>query len=204
MTSERQARVDAVLDNRQNNITLILENVSDPHNVSAVMRTADSMGISEIYVLNTVLSTHKRWGLQSSSSAAKWIQAHQFDNFEQCIAAVKKKYNKIYTTHLAVGAKSIYETDFTESVALVFGNEASGLTKEMLAISDGNILIPQVGMIKSLNISVACAVTIYEAYRQKLLAGHYAHRSLSETETNQLMEFWDREDWKMRLPKKER
>jgi tRNA (guanosine-2'-O-)-methyltransferase len=68
-------------------------------------------------------------------------------------------------------------------------------------VSDGNILILQVGMIKSLNISVACAVTIYEAYRQKLQAGHYAQRTLSETETTDLMAFWDRDDWKMRLPR---
>jgi tRNA (guanosine-2'-O-)-methyltransferase len=196
MTEEREKRVEAVLDKRQNNITLILENVSDPHNVSAVMRTADSMGISEIYVLNTVMSTHKRWGLQSSSSAAKWVLANQFTNLEECIGAVKKKYAKIYTTHLDTGSKSIYDTDFTESCALVFGNEASGLTTEMLAISDGNILIPQVGMIKSLNISVACAVTIYEAYRQKLQAGHYEQRSLKNSEIDMLTAFWNRRHWK--------
>jgi len=83
----------------------------------------------------------------------------------------KKKYDKIYTTHLSKTAKSLYEIDLTEKVALVFGNEHTGVSEEICAMADGNFIIPQVGIIQSLNISVACAITIYEAFRQKILQG---------------------------------
>jgi len=73
---------------------------------------------------------------------------------------------------------------------LIFGNEHSGVSEEIGQLADGNFIIPQVGIIKSLNISVACAVTIYEAHRQKLLAGHYDQRSLGETKYNTLLKEW--------------
>jgi len=93
---------------------------------------------------------------------------HQFNSIEACIPVLKAKYQKIYTTHLSADAVDLYEVDFAkESIALVFGNEHDGVSEEMIQHADGNIIIPQVGMIKSLNISVACAISIYEAYRQK-------------------------------------
>ncbi len=191
MTEERAAKINGVLDKRQNDITVIMENVKDPHNIAAVMRTCDAIGISEIYVLNTTLNTHKRFGTRSSSSAQKWMKTNQYTNLDECLAAVRSKYNRILATHLNAEAKSIYETDFTQSVALVFGNEKLGVSNELLAQCDGNLLIPQVGMISSLNISVACAVTIYEAFRQKNLAKHYDQRKLDLAEVNALTDFWN-------------
>ena len=86
---------------------------------------------------------------------------------------MRQRFDKIYTTHLSKDATGLYELDFTQKVALVFGNEHGGLSEETIALADGNFLIPQVGIIKSLNISVACAVSVYEAFRQKRDAGHY-------------------------------
>ncbi len=191
MTEKRAAKINGVLDKRQNDITVIMENVKDPHNIAAVMRTCDAIGISEIYVLNTTLNTHKRFGTRSSSSAQKWMKTNQYTNLDECLAAVRSKYNRILATHLNAEAKSIYETDFTQSVALVFGNEKLGVSNELLEQCDGNLLIPQVGMISSLNISVACAVTIYEAFRQKNLAKHYDQRKLDLAEVNALTDFWN-------------
>lgn len=190
MTPERFAKLTAVLNKRQPDITVVLENVFDPHNISAVMRSCDAVGVQEIYVLNTKIPRHKKWGAKSSSSAAKWLTVHQFDDVRSCIDAIRSKYQKIYTTHLSSDAKSLHEVDFTESIALVFGNEHSGVTDELLAVADGNFVIPQVGIIQSLNISVACAVTLYEAYRQKQLAGHYITPRLQEDMRTQLNREW--------------
>jgi tRNA (guanosine-2'-O-)-methyltransferase len=190
MTPERNARLTAVLNKRQPDLTVVLENVEDPHNISAVMRTCDAVGIQEIFVLTTKIPRHKKWGAKSSSSAAKWLTIHQFDNNEACFAELRKKYSKIFTTHLSSDAVNMHQIDFTQSVALVFGNEHSGVTDEVRALADGNFIIPQVGIIQSLNISVACAVTIYEAMRQKTLAGHYAEPRLPPTQWQRLRDEW--------------
>jgi tRNA (guanosine-2'-O-)-methyltransferase len=102
----------------------------------------------------------------------------------------KKKYSKILTTHLSSDAIELHQIDFTESIALVFGNEHSGVSDEIRALANGNFIIPQVGIIQSLNISVACAVTLYEAYRQKHVAGHYNKPGLPPDYYQSLLTNW--------------
>jgi tRNA (guanosine-2'-O-)-methyltransferase len=190
MTPERRQRLLSVLNKRQPDVTVVLENVFDPHNISAVMRTCDAVGIQEVYVLTNKIPRHKKWGARSSSSAAKWLTVHQFDDASECFAALRKKYEKIYTTHLSSDAVSLYDIKFTGSVALVFGNEHTGVSEEIRNMADGNFLIPQMGIIQSLNISVACAVSIYEALRQKTNAGHYEHQRLDDATFNTLLQEW--------------
>jgi tRNA (guanosine-2'-O-)-methyltransferase len=194
MTPERQARLVDVLNKRQHDITVVLENVFDPHNISAVMRTCDAVWIQEIYVLNTRIPPHKKWGPKSSSSAAKWLTIHQFNNAKDCFAALRNRYDIILTTHLTGDAVDLHSIDFTRPMALVFGNEHDGVAKEIRDLSDGNFIIPQVGIIKSLNISVACAVTLYEAFRQKNNAGHYDSRRLKGEEFESLLKKWGLEN----------
>ena len=190
MTPEREKRLKDVLNNRQSDLTVVLENVFDPHNISAVMRTCDAVGIQDIYVLNTKISKHKKWGARSSSSAAKWLTVHQFSDAAHCFEELRKKYKLILTTNLTASAKPLYEIDFTVSVALVFGNEHDGVSPEICDLADGNFIIPQVGMIRSLNISVACAVTLYEAFRQKQAASHFANVKLPEETYQDLWKTW--------------
>lgn len=190
MTPERHQRLTSVLNKRQHDLTVVLENVFDPHNISAVMRTCDAVGIQEIYVLTNKIPRHKKWGSRSSSSAAKWLTVHQFTDAEACFKQLRERYSKIYTTHLSSDAVGMHQIDFTQSTALVFGNEHAGVSEEFRAIADGNFIIPQVGIIQSLNISVACAVTIYEAFRQKNLAGHYDQPRLPESMRTQLLDTW--------------
>ncbi|MEI6945753.1 RNA methyltransferase [Paraflavisolibacter sp. H34] len=190
MTEERRSRLEAVLSKRQNDLTVVLENVFDPHNISAIMRSCDAVGVQEIYVLNTRIPFHKKWGFQSSRSADKWITAHQFGHVEECFAALREKYSRVLATHLSQDAVNLYETDLTQPMALVFGNEQYGVSEEVRALTDGSLVIPQVGMIKSLNVSVACAVTLYEAFRQKQLAGHYKKPKLSAEELIILSQQW--------------
>jgi tRNA (guanosine-2'-O-)-methyltransferase len=194
MTPERREKLQTVLSKRQNDITIVLENVFDPHNISAVMRTCDAVGVQELYVLNTKIPRHKKWGAKSSSSAAKWLTVYQFENAEECFSELRKKYSKILTTHLSSDALNLYEIDLTQPVALVFGNEHSGVSEEIRNLADGNFIIPQAGIIRSLNISVACAVTLYEAYRQKTLAGHYDKAKLNGEVLKDLMDKWGYEE----------
>ncbi len=190
MTPERKNKLLSVLGKRQGNLTVVLENVFDPHNVSAVMRTCDSVGIQDVYTLNNKIPPHKKWGFKSSSSANRWITVHQFVDAEECFAHLRTKYDRILTTHLSDDAVSLYDIDLTESIALVFGNEHKGVSDEFIAMADGNFMIPQHGIIQSLNISVACAVSVYEAYRQKSIAGHYLQPSLPTGTINTLLNEW--------------
>lgn len=190
MTPERKKRLISVLDKRQANLSIVLENVVDPHNISAVMRTADAVGVQDIYILNTKIPRHKKWGAKSSSSAAKWLTVHQYEDAKECFSSLRNRYSTILTTHLGSDAVSLHSIDFTTSIALVFGNEHSGVSDEIREMADGNFVIPQAGIIRSLNISVACAVTLYEAYRQKVNAGHYNRPGLDNVRYNELLQEW--------------
>lgn len=190
MTSERKSRIQRVLNHRQNDLTVVLENVFDPHNISAAMRSCDAVGIQEIYVLNTKIPRHQKWGSRSSSSAAKWLTIHQFEEAGECFEQLRKRYSRILTTHLSSDAVSLYQLDLTQSTALIFGNEHAGISDEIRSLADGNFIIPQVGMIQSLNISVACAISVYEAFRQKTDAGHYQQQKLSTSDYQALSNQW--------------
>lgn len=190
MTPERRQRLLAILERRQCSLTVVMENVCDPHNISAVMRTCDAVGIQEVYILNTLIPSHKKWGKKSSSSASKWLTIHQFTDMDRCLEQLRTQYDALYTTRLTDGAVPLYDMDLTGSMALVFGNEKDGVSAEMSARADGNFVIPQVGMIRSLNISVACAVTLYEAFRQKSAAGHYQQSLLSPQKKAQIAQKW--------------
>ena len=178
MLPKRLAKFTQVVADRQPDLTVVLENVHDPHNIGAVLRTCESVGIKEIYVLFTeeqLDGNNIRMGKKTSAGSRKWVDVHLYRDTEACFAAIKKKYKKIWSTHLAEDSVGLYELDLSESVALMFGNERDGLSKEALSYSDGNFIIPQVGMVQSLNISVACAVTLYEASRQRHAKGYYGN-----------------------------
>jgi len=176
MNPKRAEKFRAVANRRQHNFTVILENVHDTHNIGAVMRTCDSIGIHEIFALYTRPQNNKATltlGKRTSGGTRKWIDVHFYHDLEACFEHVRSRYDKIYSTHLSDDAVSLYDLDLTKSVALLFGNEHIGVTPEALAKVDGNFSIPQVGMVQSLNISVACAVSLYEGFRQRQAAGLY-------------------------------
>ena len=190
MTPERKIKIEQVLSRRQPDLTLVFENVHDPHNIAAVMRTCDAVGVQDIYILNTKGEQTKRFGKKSSASAAGWLKIHHFDKVADCFDAVKANYENIYATHLGEQAVSLYEMDLTQSIALVFGNEHSGVSEDALQYCDGNFIIPQVGMVQSLNISVACAVSLYEAFRQRNEKGFYDETKLPPKRYKDLAKGW--------------
>src|ERR1043165_5265267 len=131
MTPERHNRLTSVLNKRQPDLTVVLENVFDPHNVSAVIRTCDAVGIQDVFILNNRIPPHKKWGYRSSSTAAEWLTIHQFTEAEKCFEEIRKHYRKIYTTRLGDNAVDIFKLDLTEPVALVFGNETFGVSEDI-------------------------------------------------------------------------
>lgn len=190
MTPERYKRLTSVLNKRQPDLTVVLENVFDPHNISAVMRTCDAVGIQDVYILNNRIPPHKKWGYRSSSTANEWLTIHQFTDVNECFDTLRKQYSKIYATHFTDNAITLHELNLTEPVAFVFGNERDGVSEQIANLVDGDFIIPQVGIIKSLNISVACAVTLYEAFRQKTIAGHYLQPRLEGDQLSSLNTEW--------------
>lgn len=193
ITPSREAKIRAALSKKQPTLTLVLENVHDPHNISAVLRSCDAVGIVDICLVYYGGQEFPELGKKSSASARKWIDLRVFSTVHDCFAALRSEGRAIYTTHLGQDSASLYELNLIKPVALVFGNEHSGVSDEAVQLADGNFLIPQVGMIQSLNISVACAVSVYEAYRQREAAGMYGAVQFGEAEFAAKLE-----DWKQR------
>jgi tRNA (guanosine-2'-O-)-methyltransferase len=190
MTPERIEKLKAVLQLRQPDLTVVLENVFDPHNLAAVMRTCDAVGIREVFAITDRIPERKNWGYRSSRSANKWVQLHAFTEREPCMAQVRSRYGQVLGSCLTEDAIDLYQADLTGSLALVFGNEKYGISDEMKKACDGFFRIPMLGMIPSLNISVACGITLYEAYRQKSAAGHYQSARLDASAQAGIMAHW--------------
>lgn len=189
-TEERISKVRSVLAKRQSDLTVVLENINDPHNISAALRSCDATGVNEVELIYHGLQKMPKLGKKSSASAKKWVDVSTNDSVDNCFKKLRSKNRKIYTTNLSEEARSIYEIDLTENIAIVFGNEHDGVSKKATDQADGNIFIPQVGMIQSLNISVAVAVTMYEVFRQRMKAGMYDNPSFEVSLLDELTKNW--------------
>lgn len=190
ITPERAAKLQAVLEQRQSTLTVVFENVHDPHNVSAVIRSCDAVGVLETHGVYHGRETFPKLGAKSSASARKWVDMQLHTDVAACLGALRDRGFRIYTTHMSSDAVSLYDLDLTKPTALVFGNEHAGVSGEARALADGNFIIPQVGVVQSLNISVACAVSLYEALRQRMLQGMYAQRQLDDASFMSTLHDW--------------
>ena len=191
LTEKRLNKFKAVAKARQNTLHLVLENVHDPHNVSAVLRTCDAAGIPSVSLLY-YLEKFPRIGKKSSASAVKWIEKEKYTDIKQCYDSLREKGFKIFATSLTEESKSLYDVNLSAKCAIVLGNEHRGVSDEAAKLADENIFIPMFGMVQSLNISVAAAVIIYEALRQRLAKGMYDESTLSKIELDLLIDKWCR------------
>ncbi len=176
IAENRKKRFTEVASFRQPDLTVLLENVHDPHNIGAVIRSCDSVGIDEIYILYTDPKLIERGFKQShgtSTGIHNWVMVQYFTELENCVEQIKAKYKRLVGRLIHQSSKSLYDTDLASSLAIAFGNEKDGISKELAEKLDDNLVIPQVGFAQSLNISVACAVTLYEAFRQRKILGKY-------------------------------
>jgi tRNA (guanosine-2'-O-)-methyltransferase len=188
-TDERLKKITDTLLSRQISLRVVMENIHDPHNVSAVFRTCDAVGVPKISLLYTCES-FPRISKTSSSSANKWIDVEKYDKTEICFEQLRKEGYKVYASMLNKKSLDLYSIDLTQKVALVFGNEKRGVSKESEKLADETFYIPMRGMIQSLNVSVAAAVSLYEAQRQRASKGMYEKSELSAEEIDNLIEKW--------------
>ncbi|MBX2816309.1 MAG: RNA methyltransferase [Saprospiraceae bacterium] len=177
MTPERQERLRKVASQRQLDVTVLLENVHDPHNISAILRSCDAIGIPKIYLLNTDPRLQDdgvhQLSHRSSAGTTKWIEVVIFESISEAVSVLKSTYQRLLCAALVAESDDLYALDLTQSAAFVFGNEHEGVSSELQSHCTGSFIIPQVGMVQSLNVSVACAVSLYECYRQRADQGKY-------------------------------
>lgn len=167
MTGRRREKLERVIAARRPDLTVVLEGIHDPHNVSAILRSADAVGVHGVHLVYPA-GKFPKLGKKSSASAAKWVRRTKHRSVAECYAALRASGFRILATRLSDGAVPLHDLDLTGRTALVFGNEHLGVSDEAAESADLNFRIPMIGMIESLNVSVACAVTLYEAFRQRL------------------------------------
>ncbi|MDP9473304.1 MAG: RNA methyltransferase [Chloroflexota bacterium] len=169
----------------------MLEDVHDQHNASAVLRSCDAVGVVSVHlVYRNETPPEQAFARTTSASAAKWVETIRHDSIEACYAALRAQGCTVLATAVGAESQNLYDVDLCRPTALVFGNEMRGLTDEAIASADGSIVIPMMGMVQSLNISVACAVVLYESLRQRRAGGHYDSAKLDTEARERMTEAW--------------
>ncbi|HEX3723319.1 MAG TPA: RNA methyltransferase, partial [Nitrolancea sp.] len=159
ITERRRSRMIEVLEQRQPDLTVVIENVHDPHNISAVLRSCDAVGIATVHLVYTI-EERPRLNRVVSGGALRWLEIADHPSIESCFETLRCQGFTIYATHLDENRLELFDLDLTRPTALVFGNEKRGVSPEAVEAADATMVIPMMGMVQSLNISVACAVTL--------------------------------------------
>ncbi len=171
-TPARRARIEHVLQKRQPDLTLVLANIHDPHNVSAIYRSCDAFGVPEVHLYYTD-TAFPALGRRTSASARKWVDTVRHNNKDSLINTLHDKGMRILVTSCTDKARPLRAWNLAEPTAIIMGNEHSGVASELTKHCDGEIYIPMRGMIQSFNVSVAAAIILAEADRQREAAGFY-------------------------------
>ena len=186
---KRVQRILAVLKARQPTLKVVIENIHDPHNVSAILRTCDSVGVPKVSLIYN-REKFPKISKKSSASAFKWVEKEKFKTVEDCYRSLKKKGFKIFASTTSGETTNLYTINLTGKTAVVLGNENRGLSEEAIELADEKFYIPMFGMVQSLNVSVAAAVVLYEALRQRLTKNMYSKSRLTKKEIDELIEIW--------------
>jgi len=189
ITPARLEKITKAVKQRQFSLRVVLENIHDPHNVSAIFRTCDAVGVPKVTLLYTK-EEFPKISKTSSASSRKWVEREKCGDTKTCFENLKQQGFKVIATALNEKAKNLYDLDLTQKVAIVMGNEHRGVSDEVLKYADEILYIPMRGMIQSLNVSVATAVILYEAQRQRALKGMYDKSELNNEELEKMIEEW--------------
>ncbi|MFO7445825.1 MAG: RNA methyltransferase [Ignavibacteriaceae bacterium] len=190
-TDKRKSKIISVVTARQQSLHLVLENIHDPHNVSAIFRTCDAAGIPKVSLIYNIESFPKI-GKKSSASAFKWVEKTKYTDVKSCYDNLRRQGFKIYASAITDDSKNFYDLDFTQKIAIVLGNEHRGVSEEAAALADGKFLIPMLGMVQSLNVSVAAAIVLYEAVRQRIEKDMYSKSELNDEQLEEKINEWCR------------
>jgi len=188
MTQRRYRRIQEVLRFRQPDLTLLAEDVHKPHNLSAMLRTADAVGVDRVH------ATHPTGEVPTfsatSASAERWVELVVHPSLEAALAAVRAQGMRLIAAHFAPDAVDFREVDYTLPTCVLFGNERDGVSPAAAAAADAHVVIPMLGMVPSLNVSVASALVMFEAQRQRRAAGAYDAPRLTPAERDARAVAW--------------
>ncbi|ANS45440.1 tRNA (guanosine(18)-2'-O)-methyltransferase [Serratia inhibens PRI-2C] len=176
-----------MLATRQPDLTVCLEQVHKPHNVSAIIRTADAVGVHQVHAVWP--TSRMRTLVSSAAGSNSWVNVKTHRTISDAVTHLKDQGMQILATHLSTRAVDFREVDYTRPTCVLLGQEKTGITEEALALADQDIIIPMIGMVQSLNVSVASALILYEAQRQRHNAGMYlrTHSALDEEQQQRLL-----------------
>ena len=187
MTLKRYARIREMLARRQPDLTVCMEQVHKPHNVSAIIRTADAVGVHEVHAV----WPENRMRIMASSAAGSnsWVQVKTHRTIADAVGHLKGQGMQVLATHLSEKSVDFRDIDYTRPTCILMGQEKTGITQEALDLADQDIIIPMIGMVQSLNVSVASALILYEAQRQRQNAGMYARdtRTIDDDDQHRLL-----------------
>lgn len=167
MTPEREKKIASVMARRQKDLQVIIENVDDPHNLGAILRSCDAVGVQTVHLLYTKgrLPRMQELRTKAAASAVKWLEIKKWTSVEECIAAIS---SPIYVATLANNGCAPWDTDLASPCAIAVGNEHDGPSEELVAAAQGIITIPMQGFVESFNVSVATSICLAEAMRQRI------------------------------------
>lgn len=171
MTPERWRLLKNRLDRRQPDLTVIFDRVHKPHNLAAVVRSADAAGLFEVHIVPGEGGSHI--SPQTAQGAEKWVRLHRHRHIGDAAGPLRDQGCQVLAAHLDAGAVDFRSIDYTRPTAIIFGAERQGVSPAAAALADHSIRIPMEGLVQSLNISVACALVLFEAQHQRRLAGLY-------------------------------
>lgn len=200
MRADRFRRIRDVLDRRQPDLTVLMEKVHKPRNFSAILRNCDAVGVLEAHAVPPD-DGGLRLDEAVSASASKWIRVRRHETVASAVETLRSRGLRLVAAHPAEEAVEWTEVDFTRPTAVLVGTELYGLTDRALALADETVAIPMAGMIRSLNVSVATGLVLYEAYLQRRDAGLYDERRLSEERYRELLFEWSYPEAAARLRK---
>lgn len=188
MTPERKQRIIDTACRRQSDLTVFMERVHKPHNLAAVLRTCDAVGVMRAHA---VPGEHGLPALNNTAQGAqRWVELKRHADTEEGLEALKARGFACVAAHFSERAVDFRAIDYTRPTAIVLGTEKFGISHAAAAACDAHIVIPMHGMTQSLNVSVACALILYEAQRQRFEAGMYAGHDPAQAPWRDLIEQW--------------
>ena len=192
MTEARQKKIEAVLSKRQPSLAVVIENVDDPHNIGAILRSCDAFGVMDVHLLYTQGKAPRLRELRtrSAASAMKWLNIVKWNSMDELVKELKKQKMTIAVTAMTGRSKDPAKVDLTAPLAIVIGNEHAGVSKELIKAADINLRLPMAGFIQSFNVSVATALLLYEAFRQRTEKGMYKKAQLTKTQYKNVWKKW--------------
>ncbi len=188
MTPERFARLRAVLDRRQPDLTVLCEDVHKSHNISAILRTCDAVGVAELHAVSPGGEWSRHRGV--SGGSRKWVRSRVHRELGEAVSELHSLGHQIVAAHFSKTAIDYRRCDFTRPTAVLLGAERLGVSARAAALADAHIVVPMRGLVESLNVSVAAAVILYEAARQREEAGMYSRPRLDGQAYRELLFEW--------------